>query len=426
MREVFVIGSSMTVFGKHLNRSVKDLAGEAVESVVKDAGIQREELQAAWFSNTLWGYFSNQHSIRGQVALRALGIEGIPITNVENACASGSTAFHMAWMGVSSGLYDCALALGAEKVYNKNRLKTFKAFNVGFDVEKNDEHMALWKNAFQDLPVEIPVKDDQKGTGKNRREFSEFMDVYSGWVRWHMSTYGTTQRQLATITAKNLFNSTMNPHVQNKSIMSEDEILAKRLVSWPLTVPMCAPIGDGSAAAILCSSDFLKRLESPRPVKVLSSILGSGTSRGISEEEKDIGVRLSRTAYEKAGAGPEDMDLAEVHDATAFGELHQTEVLGFCNPGEGGFFAESGATRLDGSLPINTSGGLESKGHPIGASGLGQIYELVTQLRLEAGQRQVKGCRLALAENGGGNIGFEDASMCVHILERVSRPKYII
>ncbi len=217
-----------------------------------------------------------------------------------------------------------------------------------------------------------------------------------------------------------LFLSSLNPYAQFQEEMSIDEILKARTVSWPLTVPMCAPTGDGAAATILCSSDFLGRMKNSRPVKILASVLGSGTSRAIDEEKLDIAVRLSQQAYEKAGLGPGDIDLAEVHDATAFGELHQSEALGFCLPGEGGPFAESGATRLGGRQPINTSGGLESRGHPIGASGLGQIHELVTQLRHTAGKRQVEKFRLALAENGGGNLGFEEAAMGIHILERVS------
>jgi acetyl-CoA acetyltransferase len=274
----------------------------------------------------------------------------------------------------------------------------------------------MWRSVLDGLHLEIPGEDDQEGAGQTR---SAFMDVYAGMSRWHMATYGTTQRQLAFISSKNHFHSSLNPYAQYQKEMSVEEILTARPVIWPLTVPMCAPVGDGSAAAILCSADFLKKMESPRPVKLLASVLGSGTDRTIAEENQDIGLRLSRMAYEIAGIGPDDIDLAEVHDATAFGELHQTEALGFCGAGEGGPFAESGATRLGGKTPINTSGGLESRGHPIGASGLGQINELVTQLRHEAGSRQVQACRLALAENGGGNLAYEEAAMGIHILERV-------
>ncbi len=415
LRNVYVIGVGMTRFDKHLDRSVKDLTREAVTGALADGNVSEEVLQAAWFSNSMWGYFTGQHCIRGQVVLRNMGIMEIPITNVENACASGSTAFHMAWLGVASGLYDCTLAVGTEKLYSEDKLKSFRAYWGGIDVEKMKKQMDDWRMVLQGLDLVVPVEDDTDGAGQNR---SAFMDVYSGMARWHMATYGTTQHQLAIIASKNHFHGAINPYAQYRKNMSVEEVLAGRLVTWPLTVPMCAPVGDGSAAVILCSEGYLKKLKSPRPVKILASVLGSGTDRAISEEDKDIGARLSRQAYDIAGVGPQDIDLAEVHDATAFGELHQTEALGFCGPGEGGPFAESGATRLGGRVPVNTSGGLESRGHPVGASGLGQIHELMTQLRHEAGSRQVENCRLALAENGGGNLAFEEAAMCIHILER--------
>jgi len=243
------------------------------------------------------------------------------------------------------------------------------------------------------------------------------MDFYAVLARWHMSKYGSTQRQLAVIASKNHFHSTMNPLAQIQKDMTVEEVLADKLISYPLTRPMCAPIGDGAAAAILCSENYLKRLMSARPIKIRASVLGSGTDRDIDGE--DIGLRVSRKAYNLSGVGPEDIDVAEVHDATAYGELHQTEMLGFCPEGEGGVFAESGATKIGGKLPINTSGGLESRGHPIGASGLAQIYEIITQLRGEAGKRQVEGARLGLTENGGGTLGFEEASMTIHIFEKV-------
>lgn len=404
----------MTRFAKHLDRSIKYLAQAPLEHTLNDAGIKKEDLQAVWFSNSCWGYFNDQHCIRGQVALRSAGIESIPIYNVENACAGAATAFHSAWLGIASGLYDCVLAMGAEKLYNEDKIKSFRAFSSGVDIENMEQQMAALLEMQAGLDLDIPGQDSS-GAGQNR---SAFMDIYSAGARWHMDRYGTTQRQLAVIASKNHFHSSMNPYAQFQKEMSVEEILAAREVSWPLTVPMCAPVGDGAAAAVLCSPDFLKKLDSPRPVKVLASILGSGSSRLHTEEELDIAVRLSKKAYETAGVGPEDIDLAEVHDATAFGELHQTESLGFCKFGEGGSLAESGATALGGKIPINTSGGLESRGHPIGASGLGQINEIVTQLRHEAGARQVEGCRIGMAENGGGAIGYEEAAMGIHILER--------
>ena len=418
MRDVFIVGVGMTRFAKHMDKTEKDLTAHAVKAALDDACIEVRHIQAVWFSNSMWGYFTDQHCIKGQVALRPLGFEGLPIVNVENACAGASTALHGAWMAVASGYCDCVMAVGVEKLYSPDKEKTFRAYWAGVDVSEIKRHFAAWRRVLEGLTLQIP-EDPKEGedAGKTR---SAFMDVYAGWCRWHMATYGTTQRHLAVIASKNHFHSTMNPYAQFQKDMSVEEILAARVVVYPLTVPMCAPVGDGAACAIVCSKKFMKKLQASRPVKILASVLGSGTNRAIHEEEKDIAVRLSRQAYEMAAVEPKDIDVAEVHDATAFGELHQTEALGFCPRGEGGPFAESGATKLGGKLPINTSGGLESRGHPVGASGLGQVFELVTQLRHEAGQRQVDGCRIALAENGGGNIGFEEAAMCIHIFEQVA------
>jgi acetyl-CoA acetyltransferase len=232
-----------------------------------------------------------------------------------------------------------------------------------------------------------------------------------------MDRFGSTQRQLAEIAAKNHYHGSLNPMSQYQMDMSVEEVLNDKPVAYPLTRSMCAPVGDGAAAAIVCSEKYLKKIGNNRAVKVRASVLGQGSDRDL--DGTDIGERLSKEAYEKSGIGPDDIHIAELHDATAYGELHQSEVMGFCPVGEGGPFAESGATKLGGSKPINTSGGLECRGHPIGASGLAQIYELVEQLRGEAGKRQADGCKIGLAENGGGNIGVEEAAMCVHILEKV-------
>lgn len=417
MRDVYIIGVGMTKFGKHLERSEKDLTAEAFQKVMQDAGeVKKSDIQSAWFANTSWGFFTMQHAIRGQVALRPVGLGGIPVTNVENACASASTALHGAWKDVACGLYECSLAIGMEKLYNQDKAKTFMAFNAGVDVANLQEQLAALRSIVDGITLDIPVDDDSAGAGQNR---SLFMDVYANMVRWHMATYGTTRRQLALVASKNHYHSSMNPNAQFQKEMSVEEILQARPVVWPLTVPMCAPVGDGAAAAIVCSGDFLKKFTSARPVKILASVLGSGSDRKHNQEDLDIAVRLSRQAYDLAGVGPQDIDVAEVHDATAFGEIHQCEALGFCPQGQGGPFAETGATRLGGKIPLNTSGGLESRGHPVGASGLGMIHELVTQLRHEAGPRQVPGCRIGLGENGGGNLAFEEAAMGIHILERV-------
>jgi len=418
MRDVYIVAVGMTHFGKHLDRTEKDLVAEAVAKTMADApDIKISDIQSAWFSNTTWGFFKMQHAIRGQVALRPLGIEGIPITNVENACGGGSTALHGAYKDVAGGFCECSLAVGMEKLYNEDKVKSMQAFNAGVDVSNMKGQLEALRSIMDGVKLDIPFDDGGAGAGQTR---TAFMDVYANVLRWHMATFGTTQRQLAVIASKSHFHGSMNPNAQFQNTMTIDEVLQGRPVIWPLTVPMCSPIGDGSAAVIVCSEDFLKKLKSARPVKILASVLGSGTNRKNDQLDLDIGTRLSRQAYNVAGVGPDDIDVAEVHDATAFGELRQYELLGFCKIGEGGPFAESGATKLGGKIPMNTSGGLISRGHPVGASGLAMAHELVTQLRHEAGPRQVEGCRLALGENGGGNLAFEEAAMTIHILERVN------
>ena len=241
-----------------------------------------------------------QHSIKGQVALRPLGIEGIPITNVENACACASTALHCAYKDVASGMYECSLAIGMEKLYNEDKAKSMMAFNAGVDVSNFDGHFKAWRGIMDGVKLDIPVDDGGAGAGKTR---SAFMDVYANMLRWHMATFGTTQRQLAVIASKNHFHSSMNPNAQFQNTMTVEEILQGKPVIWPLTVPMCAPVGDGAAAAIVCSKDFLKKLKSARPVKILASVLGSGTNRRHDQVDLDIAVRLSRQAYDIAGVG---------------------------------------------------------------------------------------------------------------------------
>ncbi len=409
---IYILGSAMIKFGKYLDRNIKSLTGEALDLVVKDCGLNLEALQAAWFSNSAWGIHTFQHCIRGQIALSANGLEEIPITNVENACAGGSTAFHGAWTAVKAGLYDCVLAIGAEKLYSEDRAKTMEGFLAGMDVEVAVQEITRFAQEDRKRREEEARKKGVELPPEKAGGHSVFMDWYAIGARRHMEKYGTTQRQLAAIAAKNHNNSTLNPLAQYTFPQTIEQVLGDREVAWPLTRSMCAPIGDGAAAAVICSEDFLKKHPSGRAVKVLASVLQSGNRN----KPTDISARAARIAYEMSGVGPGDIDMAEVHDATAFGELHQVEQMGFCPAGEGGPFAEQGETSLGGRIPVNTSGGLISRGHPIGASGLAMIYELVTQLRGEAGGRQVEGARIGLAENGGGVLGQGEAAMSIHIL----------
>ena len=412
MENVYIIGLGMIRFTKYPDRTVRDMAHEVTNLALQDAELKKEDLQAAYFSNTFWGMYTNQHSIRGQCVMRSMGIGSIPVVNVENACAGASTALHMCVMGVRAGMYDVALAVGSEKITHENKAVALSAYASCMDLENIQASMDLFLKLSKELEMDTAQEDGAPGEGR-----SIFMDAYAMGAKWHMNRFGSTQRQLAVICAKNHWHGSLNPLAQYQKDMTVEEVLADKPVAFPLTRSMCAPVGDGAAAAIVCSERFLKKLKNPRPVKVLASVLGSGRDRDIDGE--DIGERLVKIAYEEAGAGPDDIDLAELHDATSYGELHQTEAMGFCPLGEGGPFAESGATKLGGTKPVNTSGGLECRGHPIGASGLAQIYEIGLQLRGQADKRQVEGARLGLAENGGGNIGVEEAAMCLHILERV-------
>ena len=414
--DVYIYGVGMTKFGKFLDKRIKDLTKEALKSLKNDIdqyGIDFGELEAAWFANSAWGMYEFQHSIRGQVALTFNNIDKIPIINVENACAGGSTAFNGAWMAIKAG-YDCVLAIGAEKIYQEDRKKMMEGFITYTDVEQTRKFIEQLKARAEKEKARKAKEQGTNESPKKKGGHSAFMDIYAMAARSHMKKYGTTKRHFAMVASKNHNNSTLNPLAQYNFPMTVDEVMDDYEVAFPLTRAMCAPVGDGAATAIVCSEKFLKEHPNPRAVKVRASVLRSGSLK-----KDNVGERSSTAAYEMAGIGPEHINVAEVHDATSYGEIATIEQMKFCPVGQGGPFTESGATQLDGKIPVNPSGGLLSRGHPIGASGLAQIYELVTQLRGEAGERQVNNPRFALAENGGGTIGFGEAAMTVHIFEKI-------
>lgn len=413
---VYVAGVGMTRFGRHAGTSLKELAAIAIERALVDAGAAVGDLEAAFFSNSTQGHMEGQDMIRGQVALRAFGIQGIPVVNVENACASASTAFQLAVTQVRAGAADIVLAIGAEKMFSDDKARMFSIFDGAWDVHDNEANRQRLLEMGHGI---VPPEGSQ-----SPRPYSVFMDIYAAMGRMHMREYGSTQRQFAAVAAKNHRHSVHNPLAQYQQAYTVDEILAAAPITYPLTLPMCSPISDGAAAAVVCSEAGLARLVQgrgrgrERAIRVLATVMQTGSDRAATDLERHVVRLASRRAYELAGVGPSDISVAEVHDATAIGEIIQSEVLGFCPPGQGGLLAERGDTAIGGRIPINPSGGLESKGHPIGATGLGQLHELVTQLRGEAGARQVEGARLALAENGGGLHGIEEAVACVTILGR--------
>ncbi len=410
MTKVYVVGVGMTPFGRFLDRSVKDLAMQAATEAMRDADCPPERIEAAFFSNAAQGAVDGQHSIRGELALLDLPFGNIPIINVENACASASTALNLAVTNIRAGVSEVVLAVGAEKMVIEDKEKSFGIFNGSWDVHGVDATVA----GLLRLGDGVATPPEHENTGAH----SVFMDVYQAFAKFHMKTFGTTARQIAAVSAKNHHHSTMNPLAQYRRDYTVDEVMNARMVAWPITLPMCAPISDGAAAAVVCSESALKFFGRDRAVEIRASVVAGGGRRRHDDYRAEVSHVAAKRAYEQAGIAPADISVAEVHDATAMGEIQQSENLMLCEFGGGGPLAESGATSLGGRIPINPSGGLECRGHPIGTTGLAQVHELVTQLRGEAGARQVANARIAVAENGGGLIGVESAAVCVTVLGR--------
>ena len=411
MTDVYIVGVGMTPFGRHLDKSVKRLSQLAVEAALADAGCARQDVHVAFFGNSVQGYMEGQLFIRGQIALLPQGFEGIPIHNVESACATAYTAFHLAVSQLRSGQAEVALAVGVDKMYSTDKAKMLSVFDSGWDIETVEANIA------QLITLGAGVAAPAGTT--STKPYSVFMDVYAALGRQLMREFGVSMRQVAAVAAKNHTHSVHNERSQYRKPMTIEEVLAAPPIIYPLTLPMCAPISDGAAAAILCTGSALQRLglDARRAVRVRASVMRSATKRDGNDLARHATRLAADQAYAQAGVAPGDIDVAEVHDATAVGELIQTENLRLCTPGESGALAEAGGTTLGGRIPINPSGGLESKGHPIGATGLGQIFELVTQLRGESGARQVDGARIAVQENGGGLWGVEEAAVHVGIFE---------
>ena len=409
--DIFIVGVGMTAFGKMLDRSVKSLVAEAVNGALADAGATVADVDVALFSNATQAIMEGQHAVAGQVALRAMGFAGLPIINVENACASASTAVYQAVAMLRAGMSEVALAVGVEKMHDADKAKSSAIFDGAWDVHEVDSVLA----GLSGIGAGVSPPE---GTPQGVR--APFMQLYADMARGHMREFGTTQRQLAAVSAKNHHHSTINPLSQFQKDFSIDDVLAATVIAWPLTLPMCSPISDGAAAAILCTRSALARFPDAAPVQLLSSVLTSGSDRAWSEFDRHLCRVAALKAFDEAGVGPSDISVAEVHDASAFAEIVQIENLGLCEIGQGGWMSERGETHLGGRIPINPSGGLESKGHPIGATGLGQLFELTQQLRGRAGKRQVEGARIAVAENGGGFHGVEEAAAVVTILGRVN------
>ena len=361
MREVFVAGVGMIRFGRYPDRDVPDLGAEAALLALADAGLTMRdvELLAA-------GCLFQANAMVGQRVLQEIGQTGIPVVNVANACATGSTAFREAWMAVASGEYDVALAVGVEQM-GKMGLLTGGGGGSGIRTE------------------------GVIGSGLMPAVFGQ-----AGME--HMRKYGTTQEQFAKIAVKNHRHSTKNPLSQYQVEVSLGDVLKARMVAYPNTLYMCCPTGDGSAAVVVVSPEKARQLGAK--VKVLASVLTSDpwTERDLTLPDVSTLTRnAAKQAYAKAGVGPEDVDLVELHDCFATAELLHYENLGLCGEGEAGRLIDEDETAHGGRIPVNVSGGLLSKGHPLGATGVANIFEVTQHLRGRAGDRQVEGAKVGLA-----------------------------
>lgn len=389
MRNVVVAGVGMTRFGKHTDTPYTTLVGAAVGDALADAGAEAGHVQAVYYSNSGAGIVQGQESVRGQHAVRGSGLEGIPLINVENACASGSTALNLAWLAVASGQVDAAIAVGAEKLTHADRSRSFAVMTAALDQTRLEEIRA----------------DLAGGSG------SVFMDVYARFATWYAERTDAGERDFAQVAVKNHAHGALNPKAQYGGHLTVDEVLGARRISGPLTLPMCAPMSDGAAAVVVTTPEVAARWGAS-PVTLAATVIGGGRAGTYGE----LVPATARRAYDMAGLGPGDVDVVECHDAAAPAELIVTEELGLAAPGDGVAMLRAGATALGGALPINPSGGLGSKGHPIGATGLAQVVELADQLRGRCGARQVDGARVGLAENAGGYLGPDAAVASVTIL----------
>ncbi len=362
MRDVAIVGIGMIKFGRFPEKELTELGAQACLLALKDAGMTMKDIETLVAGNLM-----ESNATVGQRIMKEIGQTGIPVINVANACATGSTAFREAYMAVASGMYDIALAVGCEQMGKMGLL----------------------------------------GTGGGRGSISPEGIVGSGLMPAvfgqagveHMNKYGTTAEQFAKVAVKNHKHSIHNPYAQYQKEMSLEEVMNARMIAWPNTLYMCCPTGDGAAAAIVTTMEKAKQYTTT-PIKVGASVLTSDpwTERDLTMTDINTLTRnAAKEAYETAGIGPDDLDVIELHDCFATAELLHYENLGLCAEGEAGRMIDEGETSIGGRIPVAPSGGLLSKGHPLGATGVANICEIVWHLRGEAGDRQVEGAKVGLA-----------------------------
>jgi acetyl-CoA acetyltransferase len=376
MSGVILAGVGMTPFARSPGRGVRALATAAAAEALEDAGIEAREVSKIFFGNAVAGVVSHQEMIRGQVAFRGTELSGIPLVNVENACASGGTALNLAWESVATGRADVALVVGAEQLTHDEKFRTFAALRGSTDIEE------IGEAPYGELAPN-----------------SVLMDFYAEEAASYLSEYDAELEDFARVAVKNRQNAVHNALAQYRGPQTIEQVLGGRPIVPPLTLAMCSPVTDGAAALVLCSPEYASRLDGKAP-EIVASELRAGRERGSAPVADAAGA-----AYEAAGIGPDDLDVIELHDAAAPAELIQYAEVGLCDPGEGHHLLRRGETQIGGRIPVNTSGGLLSRGHPLGATGCAQIAELHAQLTGRADGRQVSGARVAMAVNAGGWVG---------------------
>ena len=379
MKDIFITGGAMTPFGRHSGVLAPELAQHAILKAMDDAGVEARDIQAIYCANVLGGM------ILGQLIVRDLGFGGIPVYNVENACASGATAVHLARHAMLAEQYDTVLVFGIEQL---------TALGGGtIPLQRNDHKTELYAKAGMVLPA-----------------------VYAMRGTRFLHERSATPADLAAVAVKNRHHGSLNEYAQQRAETTVEEVLASRMIADPLTLLQCCPSQvDGAAAVVLRT----RRPAGRTPVKLLSSVVVSGIREQADDDilDAEITARAARQAYEQAGLGPQDLDVVELHDAFTIAELLYYEALGLAPRGEAVALLQSGATRLGGRVPVNPSGGLLAKGHPLGATGVAQMVELMWQLQGRAGARQVEGAKVGLTQcTGGGIAGVDHAASSVHLL----------
>ena len=379
MSDVYILGIDMIKFGRFPDKSVAQLGAQAAQLALDDAKVSIKDIEGVWCGNLM-----HANAMVGQQILQQIGQTGVPVVNCANACATGATAFRDAWMSVKAGIYDLVLAVG---------------------VEQMGKGLLGGGGGGRGIP-----KEGLLGSGTMPAVFAE-----AGME--HSHKYGTTFEQFAKVSVKNHHHSTLNPKAMYQIETPLEEVMNAEMISYPNTKLMCSVNVDGAAAAVIASEKKAKELGMDRAVRVLASQMTSDpfTDRDLVMPDVNSCTReAARRAYEMAGVGPEDVDLVELHDCFATAEILHYENLGLCKDGEAGKMIDEGATALGGKVPVNVSGGLLSKGHPLGATGIANLYEVSTHLRGEADKRQVEGAKIGLTHV----IGLGSAC-AIHILEKV-------